>query len=487
MENSAIFTDFYSLTMAQGYWKNNRAERAVFEMFFRYQPFGSGYSIFAGLETLLQRLSSFSFSAEDIAYLKSLNVFENEFTDYLKTFSFNGSLWAMDEGTVVFPQEPLIRIEGSLIECQIVEGLILNTINFQSLIATKTCRLWLASGKGQVMEFGLRRAQGPDGAVSASRAAFIGGACGTSNTFAGKTFGIPVMGTMAHSWIMSFDSEEEAFESYASLYPDRSIFLIDTYDTLKSGIHNAIKVGKKLAAQGKNFGVRLDSGDIHYLSMEVRRMLDNAGLNKAFITVSNDLDENIIETLVKEGAPVDSWGVGTKLVTGGQASALTGVYKMAAMLPGKSLKEQIPVMKFSDNPEKTTNPGVKQVWRVKNKNGQAITDVLGIDDGSGEPDAPKEGQSYSFWHPSADYRHFQHTIDGVVQPLLKKRIDCGAFTGTQPSLKEIKAHAAADLESFDSTYKRLLNPHVYKVSITNKMRALKLDLIQKHLTLNTAR
>jgi len=474
LESSAIFTDFYSLTMAQGYWKNNRSERAVFEMFFRHQPFGGGYSIFAGLETLLQRLLNFTFSADDIAYLKSLNVFEDAFADYLKTFRFNGTLWAMDEGTVVFPQEPIIRVEGSLIECQIIEGLLLNIINFQTLIATKACRVWLASKKGQVMEFGLRRAQGPDGSVSASRAAYIGGASGTSNTYAGKMYGIPVMGTMAHSWIMSFDSEEEAFESYAALYPDRTIFLIDTYDTLKSGIHNAIKVGKKLAAQGKNFGVRLDSGDIHYLSIEVRRLLDAAGLEKAFITVSNDLDENIIETLVKEGAPVDSWGVGTKLVTGGSAAAFTGVYKMAAMLGHTT----IPVMKFSDNPEKTTNPGVKQVWRIRDKNGQAITDVLGIDDTA---DIPKEGMRYSFWHPAADYRHFQHTIDGAVQPLLVKRIENGVLTGKQPILAEIKAHAAKDIESFDSTYKRLLNPHVYKVSITDKLRELKLELIQKHL------
>jgi nicotinate phosphoribosyltransferase len=475
METSALFTDFYSLTMAQGYWKRNRAERAVFEMFFRHQPCDGGYAIFAGLETLLKKLTNFSFTEDDIAYLKSLNIFEDAFIEFLKTFSFNGCLWAMDEGTVIFPHEPLVRVEGSLIECQIIEGLILNIINFQSLIATKTCRIWLASGKGKLMEFGLRRAQGPDGALSASRAAFIGGASGTSNTFAGKVFGIPVMGTMAHSWIMSFDSEEEAFDAYAALYPNNTIFLIDTYDTLKSGILSAIKVGKKLAAQGKNFGVRLDSGDIQYLSTEVRQLLDKAGLSKAFITVSNDLDENIIETLVKEGAPVDSWGVGTRMVTGGQTSAFTGVYKLAACLEGKNV---VPVMKFSDNPEKTTNPGVKQVWRILDKNGAAVADVLGIDDGTDEPEA---GQRCCFWHPSADYRHFFHTIDGSVEPLLKKRIDSGALAGELPSLAAIKTFAAADLERFDSTYKRLLNPHIYKVSVTEKLRSLKLKLIEKQL------
>jgi len=474
-ETSALFTDFYSLTMAQGYWKRKLNERAVFEMFLRHHEFGGGYAIFAGLEPLLKKLANFTFSDDDIAYLKKLNVFENDFIGFLKTFRFNGSLWAMDEGTVIFPHEPLIRVEGSLIECQIIEGMLLNIINFQSLIATKTCRIWLASGKGKVMEFGLRRAQGPDGALSASRAAFIGGAFGTSNTLSGKIFGIPVMGTMAHSWIMSFDSEEEAFDAYAALYPNNTIFLVDTYDTLKSGIQSAIKVGKKLTAQGKNFGVRLDSGDIQYLSTEVRRLLDEAGLPKAFITVSNDLDENIIETLVKAGAPVDSWGVGTRMVTGGQASAFTGVYKLAARIDGK---KAVPVMKFSDNPEKTTNPGVKQVWRIWDKNGAAVADILGID---GEDDEPKEGQRCCFWHPSADYRHFFHTVEGNVRALLKKRIDNGTIIEESKPLAEIKAYAEANLDNFDATYKRLLNPHIYKVSITEKLRSLKLGLIEKHL------
>ncbi|MDR2542925.1 MAG: nicotinate phosphoribosyltransferase [Treponema sp.] len=480
---SALFTDFYSLTMAQGYWKRDRLRPnpvcAVFEMFFRHQPFNGGYSIFAGLGTLLESLAGLSFSDDDITYLKSFKIFEDGFLDFLKTFRFNGNLWAMNEGTIIFPQEPVIRVEGTLIECQIIEGMILNIINFQTLIATKTCRIWLASKKGSVMEFGLRRAQGPDGALSASRAAFIGGASGTSNTLAGKTYGIPAMGTMAHSWIMSFDSEEEAFENYAGLYPDRAIFLIDTYDTLKSGIQNAIKVGKKLAAQGKNFGVRLDSGDIQYLSTEVRRILDDAGLTSAFITVSNDLDEYIIETLVKENAPVNSWGVGTKMITGGQRSnavcgAFCGVYKMSARIDEKNI---IPVMKVSDNPEKTTNPAIKQVWRIKDKSGFAVADVIGIEN----TDKLTTGMRCCFWHPCGDYRHFYHTIDGSAEPLLKKRIDNGVLAEALPSLAEIKTCKEASLESFDSTYKRLLNPHIYKVSITENLRNLKLELIQKHL------
>jgi len=474
MGNSALFTDFYSLTMAQGYWKRDPDERAVFEMFFRQHPFNGGYSVFAGLSPLLEKIKSLAFSDDDIAYLKNLGIFEGAFLNYLKTFSFNGCLWAMDEGTLVFPHEPLIRVEGTLLECQLIEGLVLNNINFQSLIATKTCRIWLASKKGDIMEFGLRRAQGFNGAISASRAAFIGGASATSNTLAGKIFGIPVLGTMAHSWVMSFDSEEEAFDNYAALFPGRSVFLIDTYDTLKSGIVSAIKSGKKITAKGGNFGVRLDSGDIHYLSTEVRRLLDEAGLPNAYITVSNDLDEHIIETLVKEGAPVDNWGVGTRLITGARDAAFPGVFKLTARIKGKEI---IPVMKFSDNPEKTTNPGVKQVWRIKDKNGNAVADVLGIDG----TDEPVMGQNSCFWHPSADYRHFYHTIEGSADALLKKRMDNGALTEELPSLAAIKSRVAKDLESFDSTYKRLLNPHIYKVSITEKLRALKLELIQQNL------
>jgi len=481
--HSALFTDFYSLTMAQGYWKQNQGRQAVdrkaiFEMFFRWQPFGGGYAIFAGLGTLLDNLASFSFSDEDIVYLKSLGLFEDAFTEYLKDFRFSGSLWAMDEGTVVFPQEPLVRIESSLIECQIIEGMLLNIINFQSLIATKARRVWIASGKGSLMEFGLRRAQGPDGALSASKAAYIGGAMGTSNTLAGKAFGIPVLGTMAHSWVMSFPSEEDAFNAYAGMYPDTSVFLIDTYDTLKSGIVSAINAGKKLKERGKSFGVRLDSGDIQYLSTEVRKMLDNAGLNEATITASNDLDESIIENLVNSGVPVDVWGVGTQMVTGGNDSAFTGVYKMTACEDANG--QMAPVMKLSDNPEKTTNPGPKQVWRIKDSQGAALADVLALDSAA-DTEIIESGYRYRFWHPSADYRHFYHITEWAPQPLLKKLIADGKPCGPQPSLDAIRAYSAADLETFDSTYKRLLNPHVYKVSITEKLRDLKLDLIKNHL------
>ena len=474
---SALLTDFYSLTMSQGYWLRNRDQQAVFEMFFRRQPFGGGYAIFAGLATLLENLENFSFSPDDIAWIKSLNFFREDFIAFLNNFRFRGSLWAMDEGTVVFPGEPLIRVEGSLIECQLIEGILLNTINFQSLIATKTRRVWLASGKGSIMEFGLRRCHGPDGALSASRAAYIGGASGTSNTLAGKLFGIPVLGTMAHSWVMSFPDEEMAFNAYAEIYPDKSVFLVDTYDTLKSGIPCAIKAGKKLAEKGKKFGVRLDSGDVHYLSVEARRMLDAAGLASATITASNDLDESIIETLVNAGAPVDSWGVGTQMVTGGSEASFTGVYKLAAHRGEDG--RMIPAMKFSDNPEKTSNPGVKQVWRVTDGGGGAVADLMSLVIPA--DDVPQKGAAYTFWHPQADYRHFSHHIDGDAAPLLKKYMDTGAVRVPLPSLSEIRDYSARSLDCFDSSYKRLLNPHVYKVSITEKLRSLKLELIEKFL------
>jgi nicotinate phosphoribosyltransferase len=476
--NSALFTDFYSLTMSQGYWKKQMNQRTIFEMFFRRQPFGGGFSIFAGLGTLLEKLQTFTFSQNDLAYLEGLGLFERSFLKYLETFRFSGSIWAMDEGTVIFPQEVLIRIEGGLIECQIIEGLVLNTINFQSLIATKTARVWLASDKGSIMEFGLRRAQGPDGALSASRAAFIGGAVGTSNVLAGKEFGIPVMGTMAHSWIMAHTSEEEAFQAYADIYPKRPVFLIDTYDTLKSGAPNAVKVGKRLSAEGRNFGVRLDSGDIHYLSMEVRKMLDAAGLTEATISVSNDLDESIIQALTDEGAPINSWGVGTQMVTGGCDAAFTGVYKLTARDDGAG--NVTPTMKCSDNPDKTTNPGVKQVWRIKDVRGMTVADVLSLDEPA-NPDVLEKGKEYTFWHPAADYRHFYHTLETEAEALLKPWMEKGKLVKKIPSLEESRQIARNDLDCFDSTYKRFLNPHIYKVSITERLRNLKLRLIKDYL------
>ena len=465
---TALFTDFYELTMAQGYWKRHMTMPVVFDYFFRRHPFDGGYSVFAGLDTLIEALEQFSFSKEDREYLSTLGLFEDAFLDYLSTFKFRGTIYAAREGEIVFPQEPLLRVEADLISAQIVEGLVLNVLNFQSLIATKTARIWNASNHGAIMEFGLRRAQGSDGALSASRAAFIGGAMGTSNTLAGKTFGIPVLGTMAHSWIMSYPNELEAFEAYAELYPKNTVFLIDTYNSLDSGIINAIKVGRKLVERGYGFGVRLDSGDIDYLSRMIRKRLDEAGLPNAKITVSNELDEEIIESLVDDKAPIDTWGVGTKLVTGGNDAAFTGVYKLSAIDPEGQNR---PVMKFSDNPEKSTNPGVKNLWRLYDKHGAARLDLISC----GEEEI-RENTEYLVHHPSADWRHL-NIEPARVEPLLFKVMDHGHRTQELPDIVESQKFMKERIQTFDSTYLRLLNPHIYKVSITDTLFNLKVSLI----------
>ncbi|HBB42151.1 MAG TPA: nicotinate phosphoribosyltransferase [Treponema sp.] len=474
-KTSALFTDFYELTMAQGYWKKSMNGLVVFDVFFRRQPFNGGFSIFAGIETLIDAITSFSFTEDDISFLRSQGMFEEGFLDYLKDFHFSGDLYAFEEGELIFPQEPVVRIHARLIEAQIVEGLVLNHCNFQSLIATKTARMWLASAKGSILEFGLRRAQGTDGALSATRAAYIGGASATSNTAGGKKFGIPVTGTMAHSWVLSFPTELEAFTSYAELYPDKSIFLIDTYDTLRSGIKNAIKAGALLYEKGHSFGVRLDSGDIAYLSAEVRKELDKAGFKDATISVSNDLSEEIISTLVSQKAPIDSWGIGTQLATGGTESSFTGVYKMCARTDNSTGK-LLPVMKFSDNPAKNTNPGVKNVFRLYDEEGMARADIIALEDEEIEC-----GKEYLYHHTMIDYRQFHFTASSV-RPLLKKRLENGKRLSPPSTekerLQESRKRMMDEMETFDDSYKRILNPHIYKVSITEKLKDLKMEFIK---------
>ncbi len=473
MIKSALFTDFYELTMAQGYWKRGKNTPAVFDMFFRRQPFNGGFSVFAGLDPLLETIENFRFSAEDIEYLSSLDMFDPDFLDWLAAFRFTGDIFAMNEGTIVFPNEPLLRVSANIIEASIIEGLVLNMINFQSLIATKTARIWLAANKAPLMEFGLRRAQGNDGAMSASRAAYIGGASGTSNTLAGKHYRIPVMGTMAHSWIMSFPNEQEAFDAYAERYPQKSVFLIDTYNTLESGLPAAIKAGKKLMEKGYNFGVRLDSGDLQYLTQEVRNVLDRAGLQAATITVSNELTEEIVESLVLNKAPIDSWGVGTHMVTGGNEASFTGVYKLASRTRPDGTA--VPVMKLSDNPDKTTNPGVKQVWRLYHNDGSVKADVLAL-----EGDEIKTGVERTYFHPSNDWQNFPFAA-AKVQPLLSKKMEAGKRTGTPESLTDIRSRVQSGLDELDRSYKRILNPHVFKVSLTEELKDLKVALMKGRL------
>ncbi|HOX91877.1 MAG TPA: nicotinate phosphoribosyltransferase, partial [Spirochaetales bacterium] len=381
---------------------------------------------------------------------------------------------AMAEGEIVFPQEPILRVHGGLVEAQLVEGLILNTINFQSLIATKATRLVRAAAGSQIMEFGLRRAQGANGAMAASRAAYIGGASSTSNALAARLYGIQASGTMAHSWIMTFPSELAAFQAYAQQYPDSSVFLIDTYDTLASGIKNAITVGRGLAARGKRFGVRLDSGDMDYLSRRVRQELDQAGLHDAYIVASNELEEEIIETLSASKAPIDVWGVGTRLVTGGSDSSFTGVYKLAQIdrRVGERF-ESVPVMKFSENPEKSTNPGVKDSWRLYDDDGCAVADVI-----SQAEDTLTRGQTRDLYHPYLDTRRFSFSLSREPRRLLSKVMENGRLVGPEQGAKDIlaaaRAHREQSLAELDPSYLRILNPHRYRVALSDGMRNLKL-------------
>lgn len=479
MDVSALYTDFYELTMAQGYYKSGNNPSVVFDMFFRKNPFDGGYAIFAGISDLLDAFESFRFSPEDIDYLRKIGIFGDDFLAHLTGFRFKGTVYAAREGDVVFRDEPVVRVHGNLIECQLIESLLLNTINFQTLIATKASRIRTAARGGKILEFGLRRAQGPDGAMSAARAAFIGGAGATSNTEAGKRYGIPVKGTMAHSWIMSFPMEYEAFKTYADLYPDSCVFLIDTYDTLTSGIDNAIRVGLDLKAKGHNFGVRLDSGDLCYLSVKVREKLDAAGLRDAYITVSNDLNEEIIAQLINDNSPIDIWGVGTQLVTGGTHASLSGVYKLCARgeLSGSSDESGFtPVMKLSNNPEKRTNPGIKQVYRFRDRTGSPLADLVALQDevisGTGEQ---------RFYHPFQEDAWFEIAGCEDVKPLLTQQMKNGNRAGEKEELSAIRERAEKEIGRLDKTYKRILNPHGYKVSITEKLKTLKKTLATSYL------
>ena len=463
--------DLYSLTMAQGYWKNQHNPQAVFDMFLRSSPFAGGFTIFAGLESFLHHLAAFRFNKDELSYLRSLNIFDDEFLAYLQNFSFKGDIYSVAEGEVVFPQEPIVRVHGALIETQLIESLLLNTINFQSLIATKSARMYIASQGGTIVEFGLRRAQGLDGALSASRASYIGGASATSYVEAGRRFGIPVQGTMAHSWIMAFENELEAFEKYAALYPDRSIFLLDTYDSLGSGIEAAINIGRRLQRAGRKFGVRLDSGDIHYLSVRVRERLDQAGLSEATIAVTNELDEEIIHQLVSSKAPIDIWGIGTKMATGSPDAALSGVYKLVARAHNTSF---VPVMKLSDNPEKASNPGIKQIYRFYSQEGLPAADLIALEN---EKIIGKE--AHLFYHPSLDYRHFFYKPQGEIRPLLKQYMHHGNIQAPLPSLESIRATTLRNITRFDESYLRIINPHIYKVSLSEELRRSKEQLISK--------
>ena len=470
----ALLTDLYQLTMAYGYWKTERAEReAVFHLFFRQNPFQGGFTIAAGLQYVVDYVDGFRFSADDVEYLAGLQgndgqpLFESAFLDYLAELELRCDIDAVPEGTVMFPHEPLVRVKGPILQCQILETALLNLVNFQSLIATKAARISAATGGEPVLEFGLRRAQGIDGALAASRAAYIGGCDATSNVLAGKLFGIPVRGTHAHSWVMSFDDEMSAFEEYAAAMPNNCVFLVDTYDTL-AGVRNAIEVGRKLRETGHEMvGVRLDSGDLAYLSIEARRLLDDAGFLDAAIVASNDLDEGIIASLKDQGAKIAVWGVGTKLVTAYDQPALGGVYKLGAMQ--NEAGEWEPKVKLSEQAIKTSTPGMLQIRRYRNGDG-AVADMI-YNQLTGEP-------AERIMVDPLDPTRQQRLGDGLdADDLLIPAVRGGGVVHQQKELAAIRSRTKQQLSMFRAGVRRHMNPHQYPVGLEKSLHVLKTALI----------
>lgn len=474
----ALLTDFYQLTMAYAYWKSGKAEQeAVFNLFFRKHPFQSGFTIAAGLEYVVDFCNNFTFNEDDLSYLGNMKnsdgspVFVSDFLEYLKEMTFSCDIAAVEEGTVVFPHTPLIRVKGPLIQCQLLETALLNIINFQTLIATKAARVVLAAKGDSVLEFGLRRAQGIDGALAASRASYIGGCSATSNVMAGKLFGIPVSGTHAHSWIMSFDTELEAFKAYADAFPEKCIFLVDTYDTV-NGIKNAIEVGKILREKGKEMlGIRIDSGDLAYFSNIAREMLDEAGFPDAKVVASNDLDEHIITSLKIQEASVSVWGVGTKLVTAYDQPALGAVYKLAAIKNEAGSWE--PKVKVSQQSIKINIPGEHQVSRFL-KNGRAVADMIFLQENIDKK------SSVMIIDPIDSTKRKRLNLGELEEfKLLKPIFEAGKQVYVCPPIEAIKQNTKENLQCFDKTHKRLTNPHVYPVGLEENLYQLRTDLVFK--------
>jgi nicotinate phosphoribosyltransferase len=474
--NLSLLTDLYQLSMAYGYWRSGNADtEAVFHLFFRKNPFEGGFSVACGLQMAIDYLRDFRFGPEEIDYLASLQgndsqpLFEQEFLAYLSDLKLSCTIDAVPEGTVVFPHEPLLRVEGRLIEAQLLETTLLNLLNFQTLIATKAARVCLATKGDPVVEFGLRRAQGVDGGLSASRAAYIGGCAATSNVLAGKMFDIPVKGTHAHSWVMSFPSELEAFEAYAKAMPNNCVFLVDTYNTLE-GVRNAVKVGLSLRQRGHEMnGIRLDSGDLAYLSIEARKILDEAGFPKANIIASNDLDETIITSLKEQAAAIDVWGVGTKLVTAFDQAALGGVYKLGAIRKPKTAWEY--KVKLSEQTVKTSNPGIQQVRRFQS-NGQFIGDAI-YDLGQKAP------SHWTIVDPADPLRHKDVVATATVEDLLVPVFRCGNLVYEAPTIHAIRERTQNQLNMFHPGIKRLVHPHQYPVGLELSLHQLKTKQIQK--------
>lgn len=476
-QNLTLLTDFYELTMMQGYFKNKDVDKVVFDVFYRENPSESGYAICAGLEQVIDYVNNLHFSEDDIEYLRGLHIFEEDFLSYLGSFKFTGDIYAIPEGTVVFPMEPLLKVVAPIMEAQLVETAILCIINHQSLIATKASRVCYAAKGAPVMEFGLRRAQGPDAGTLGARAAVIGGCCGTSNVLCAKLFDIPALGTHAHSWIMSFDDELSALRKYAELYPQNTTLLVDTYDTLRSGVPNAIKVFTELKELGKmptKYGIRLDSGDLAYLSKRARKMLDAAGFPDASITASSDLDEYLIDSLNVQGAKIDSYGVGTKLITSKDCPSFGGVYKLAAIWRNG---EFIPKIKLSENQWKITNPGNKKIYRIYEKeSGKVMADLIALDDEKYSAENP-----LLLFDPVATWKKTYLTPESyTLRELLVPVFLSGKCVYTSPSVMEIRDYCQKEQESLWDEARRLINPHNVYVDLSNKLYKMKSDLLDSY-------
>lgn len=473
--NYTMLTDFYEITMANGYFKEGMRDKiAYFDMYFRQAPDEAGFAIMAGVEQLIDYLKNLKFDENDIEYLRSKNMFDENFLDYLKNFKFCCDVWAIPEGTPIFPNEPIVTVRGPLVQAQFLETMILLTVNHQSLIATKSNRIVRAAGDIPVMEFGSRRAQGYDGAIYGARAAYIGGVAGTACTISDQLFGVPALGTMAHSWVQAFDSEYEAFAAYAKAYPQNCTLLIDTYNVLKSGLPNAIKVFNEiLKPMGiTKCGVRIDSGDITYLTKKCRKILDEAGWESAQIVVSNSLDEYIIRDILQQGAKIDSFGVGERLITSKSEPVFGGVYKMVAV---EENGEILPKIKISENVIKITTPYFKKVYRLYSREtGMAIADVLTTRD-----EIIDDSKPYEIFDPRNTWK--RKTVTGFTAKELQIPIFVnGECVYESPSLKEIKSYCKEQLLTIWDEVKRFENPHEYYVDMSQKLWNIRYDLLAAH-------
>lgn len=478
MRNLTLLTDLYEITMMQAYFKNNNKNKmAIFDVFYRKNPMDGGYAISAGLEQVIEYINNLHFTEDDINYLASLKIFEDDFLGYLKNFKFTGDIYAIPEGSVMFPREPMLKVIAPIMEAQFIETAILNILNHQSLIATKAARICYAAEGDGIMEFGLRRAQGPDAGIYGARAAVIGGCAGTSNVLTGQMFDVPVMGTHAHSWIMSFDDEYTAFYTYAKLYPMACTLLVDTYDTLNSGVPNAIKVFKQMKKEGielKNYGIRLDSGDLAYLSKKARKMLDDAGFKDAIITASNDLDEFLIASLKMQGAEITNWGVGTNLITSKDCPSFGGVYKLAAIM--EDGENFTPKIKLSDNSEKITNPGNKKIYRIYEKENNKIkADLICL-----ENETFTENEDMHIFDPHEPWKKTVLKAGTfTLKEMLVKVFDKGQCVYHSDSVMKLRDFAISEMETLWEETKRFENPHQVYVDLSQKLYDIKISLLEK--------